>query len=351
MRGINAYHPTMVHTHRGLIEMRDIIPGDRVYEYGTSRQVTVLKAVFPEVDHLYKIEYVDKRTQIVMEHSAIFEGNSIVRIRDAFNLLQKVGPFLTYGDIKTFPIDFVGKRIYTRPFPDPLVAGALLTYGDYDDPYINLPSDRDGINDHFAHRYNLDYANYLEHGKVYFKFNGAPEDSRITWKEFFPSQNMFVTSRCFNDPLIPIEYQRASIADRWHYVQGAFEIGYSQKMFPNSVSIAHTSERRLEELQKMLWSLGIMSKISYDPSLEPSKERQYRLDLIGKFEGYPGFFYNVENIEHISNNDWDVPHPDRYIPFAISSIDYMTEGVVGNLILDRPRVVYTEGNFTPRVSI
>lgn len=351
MYSFDQYYPVMIHTNRGLLEIRDIMPGDCVYEYGTSRQVPVERLVFEEPRYLYGVKYTDRRTQHFTELDHVYDGVKSYKIPELHDYLKHHRNIRYFGEIKTFPIDF-GTKIQTELVPDPLVAGALLTHGDYDDPYMNLPMDREGINNHFAHRYNLDYANCIGENKVYYKFNGAPADSRITWKEFFPKYPMYLTTKCFHDELIPVEYQRASIMDRWHYVQGAFEIGFNKNMFPESVSITHKSERRLLEFQKMLWSLGIMSIVSYDPNLPLARGREFRLDLVGKFEGYPGFFYDVENIEHVSRNDYKPLHADRNIPFAIEGIWRMgRKGVVGNLILAEPKIVYTAGNFTPRVSI
>lgn len=351
MYRLNEYYPIRVPTQRGLLEMDAIRPGDEVFEFRTSKRIEVIGTSTCNPQDMYKITYSDGRSQVVCDEDRIWDGNKVWTPLELQVAIKHSHHDVISARIKLEPIDYLQGKIVNPVFPDPMIAGALIIYGDYDDPYINLPLDREGIDDHFSHRYNLNFGSVIGNNKVYYKFDGAPPDSLITWKEFFPKYDFYATSKCFEDPIIPDEYYRASIKDRWHFVQGAFSIGYSKDTFPKSVSVAHINEHRLEELQKMLWSLGIMSKITYDPNMISAHGRQYRLDVAGIYTDYPGFFYDAWMIQNVINANIrrNSVLTEPY-SFHIKSIEKLGRGWCSNIILKTSGIYYTE-NFTPRISL
>jgi hypothetical protein len=267
--------------------------------------------------------------------------------------------------------------------PDPYVAGALLIYGDQKDPYINLPSFTSAINTTLAHKYQLNYANERSaNGNFYFRYNGAPFDKLITWDEFFPNYTFSAKPGNLENPSdVPLEYHRSSIRDRIQFIQGVFDAGYDKTIFPNSCGIAHISGSKLLEVQKILWSLGILSTITYDQSIlcrmepdkisisEPTipstggnikvdisfkipssyKNKDYRLYVLGKNSIYPGMFYNVESIENLIQNKYK---SHKYFKFKleIKSIKFCDKISTRNILLNKPYMKYLTDNFLPKIS-
>ena len=45
---------------------------------------------------------------------------------------------------------------------------------------------------------------------------------------------MYVTSKDMRLPVIPSIYAKGSIKERIQFIRGAFDIGYSKKIFPNN---------------------------------------------------------------------------------------------------------------------
>lgn len=351
MLSLNEYIPIYVQSQKGVVPIDDLVFGDTLYEYGTGNELKVLSIGNSEQDMIYNVEYSDGRSQIYRAKDRVFTGNKIVEARDIFG---KEG----FPEISLRPIELFRSPV-TRPlYPDPCIAGALIIFGRYDTPYINLPLDRNGVNQLFAHKYNLDYADKLEDNTTFYAYNGADKSKPITWKEFFPYYDFYVRTRLQSSPLIPVEYTRSSINNREKFIRGVFDIGYNQDMFPDNVGIASNSEQRLEEVQKILWSLGVPSKISYDPNLPLDRGRIYRLDVIGKYDGYPGFFYDINNIRKQIRNDNVIKRPISDFKMKITRVGHVhsngcliTKGYLRNVVLNKPQALYVTDNFLPRVSL
>lgn len=296
------------------------------------------------------------------------------------------GRELDYFDKRPFKQNRINynHRVITPLYPDPYTAGALLIYGDQTDKYLNLPTGINIVNNILSHKYQLNYGGTVaENGNSYFRYNGDAPDKLITWEEFF--SNYTFTGKpqnCQNPPIVPLEYQRASISDRIKFIRGVFDMGYSDEYFKHSCGIAHTSREKLVEVQKMLCSLGIVSEIDYDQTMMctmvpaklststskldsnggnvdlelsfkvPStyKNRDYRLYVLGKYSSYPGFFYGIDSIENMISNDKKYK---KYLRFnlGIKSVESHGKGVMRSLILKEPNVSYTTDNFLPKLSV
>lgn len=349
MNGLNNHISTIVHTQRGDIPIEKINIGDVVYEYKSQKQLKVQGYAKSKVEQIYCIEYNDGRKTYVTLSDLIFTGKNIVKVKD--KIIDK--NIICYP-IEQTPVIFSNNKVNDVLFPDPYIAGVLITYGDYDDKYINLPLDRISANQLFAHKYNLDYAGKLGKNKVYFRWNDIPTEPNIeaiTWKEFFPRYDFYATSKNIIDDMIPIEYSQSSIQNRIQFIRGVFDIGYDLVMFPDSISIAHKHEFRLKEVQKILWSLGILSKVTYDPNLPSANERLYRLDVIGEYSRYPSLFYDINFIERVLENHYRIIYHDSTFQLNIESIYEFTNGYMTNLILDKQNAIYLVDNYLPKVSL
>lgn len=353
--------PVIVQTQRGNIPIDNLNVGDVVYSYESGRELEILG--FTNYDeNIYKVEYNDGRF-------SYNTGRELDRMKNM--------------SISQNYIDYNKKKIVNPLYPDPYIAGALLIYGDQTDPYLNLTTDNSNINNFFSNKYQLNYADEVsDNGKSYFRYNGDSVDKKITWEEFFSNYVLLGRQENTKDSsIVPLEYHRSSISDRLKFLRGVFDMGYDKELFPNGCGIAHTSKDNLLEVQKILWSLGILSTITYDQTVpclmkvdkistdtpmliddrvivnvniefkipENYKGRDYRLYILGKQSNYPGFFYNVDSIENMIGNSYKT---QKYLKFKlqIKSVKFQSKVRATNILLNKPYVAYLTDNFLPKIS-
>jgi len=342
-----TYQPTKVLTQRGIVEYNDLLPGDYVYEYGTSKRLEVQKVITP--DHhihnsIYRVIFTDGRVRYFQENDMVFTGTSIVPI-------ELVGRNPEIVNIKQHPLHY--RHRGEKPLdPDAYLAGAFIMFGSYDDKYINLPAYMTGINDVFAHKHSVEYADEpLTNNRVHFRYIGT--DKPITWKKFFDCNKNYITTKDMRIPIIPDIYSRATYKNRIQFVRGVFDAGYNKELFDdNTVGIVDKTDYRLIEFQRVLWSLGILSKVEFDPYIDPSNDNKYKLTIFGNEHGYPGFTYLLDSIEHLLDQDNKIIDYDNQFSVKVSSICRMNYyGYKKNLLLNKPNAIFLSDNFLPLVSM
>ena len=379
---MNLNDQIKVQTERGDVPIEQVTVGDVVYEYNTGRPYEVIDIV-EEDRMMYRAKYNDGR---IMYHS---EGE--------VDVLKSIVPSQEC-------IRF-GSRIANPLQTDAYTAGAFLVYGDRSDEYMNLPFDISCVNIHFGNLYNIEFDNTLPvDGKRYYRFKGSPVGSRIKWIEFFPNLNSGTIINATMDTssqnlgseggsvsvnidlhyygpnastnLIPLEYQHARIVDRMKFIRGVFEMGYNRLIFPNDCGIAHWDKKYLEEVQKILWSLGILSVIEYDEETasgyhpvittnvsqlesgggsvsvnieyKPNEGRFWQLYVVGKSAVEPGLFYNIETIENMLDSKF---RTWKYVKmkFQINSLTELEQHKTPRLIFRKPCLQYFTDNFLPKI--
>lgn len=316
----------IIQTQRGDIPLSNTNIGDIVYNYETGDELEIKGFTTSDIEDVYEAEYTDGRKAYYRYSELIYKG-----------------------DIQQYPIEYNKNRIVHPLTPDSYITGALIIYGKNDDKYLNLPLDRTAVNSLFAHKYQLNYGDKLGNNRVYFSYDGKSRDDLITWKEFFPDYLFYGRTKNPRNPIVPLEYRRASIDDRWQFIRGVFDMGFDEKLFPDSCSIGHESERSLLAVQEILWSLGILSTIIYDPNLLSLNKRgwEYRLDIQGNYNGYPGFFYDISSLEKMLKKQKII----QKFKLQLKSIKWYTRAYSSNIILEKPNMIYLTGNFLPRISI
>jgi len=346
MRKFEDYVPIIVQTRKGDVPIEDIHVGDIVYGFETGEEYEVQSVIDSFQDVVYEVTYNDGRVEYYREFELIYTGDTFINLATLFKQDDPLGN--ASMDLKPHQIDYTKNIVVESLSPDPYIAGALLIHGNRREKYLNLPLDRFAANQHFAHKYQLNYGNRLENNMVFFSYNGAPDDRLITWEEFFPNSIMDRTKDSF---LIPSEYQRASVDDRWQFIRGVFDIGYTKDMFLYGCGIANVSENRLTEVQKILWSLGVLSTITYDPRLPAARGREFRLDLQIDPNTYPRFFYYIDFIEDMILNEQRFVRRDPEFKLRFRSAKLYGRGYAKNLVLDKPQALYLTSNFLPRISV
>lgn len=343
MVGLNEEIRSRVLTPRGIVNKKDLVPGDKVYEYETNELLEVQDIVKLGPVSVWRVEYTDGRTDVFPITSNVFTGDNIIPLAEALKRGCR-----NFTHVEQHQVDFK-LGVQKKLFPDPYIAGALITYGNYDDPYINLPIDRDAANEEFAFKYGITYAEKVGKDCCYYTWNDSrPKDVPITWKEFFPEHTFYAKDRRIGDPIIPKEYKYASIKERTQMVTGIFDIGYDKYLNPDSVMINHKTEFRLREVQKLLWTLGIVSGITYDCTMRNG--RTYILRVHRTKEGWPGFFYNIDSICQMIENDYLISKSPLF-DLKVTKAVHVSTGYIYEIVLSKPNMLYLGANYLPRVSL
>lgn len=347
MNGLNRYVPIAVHTQRGILDTSELTPGDELIEYGSGRRLKVMGIEKVGPTAVWELTYSDGRMQYFNIIRNIFTGDMIISLIQALK-----GNATFFRDVKIYPVELLHKPAKESLNPDPYIAGALIMYGNYNDEFINLPLDRTSADQLFAHKYNLDHAAKLGDNTVYFRYNGTPDDMCIKWSEFFPNHDFFAKSRKMHVPLIPPEYEYGTLDERRRFISGVFDVGYTPEVFPDSLGIISRHEFRLRELQRMLWGMGVNSKIVYDPYIHFNfKHHYFKLQVVGDFERSTKFFYDINHIRRMIMGEkriiWKAPE----FTLKVTDARNYCVGYTYEPILSEPNLLYLDKNYLPRVSM
>lgn len=330
--GKNNYIHTYCITEYGMKNIKEINIGDKVYEYETGELIEV-QDIKRNADIINEVHYNDGRVNLI----ASFE-----KIPEDFNINA---------------LEFKGLK--TPLYPDANLAGAIFMYADLENDFVNLPLDLVNINNLFANKYKVQYANKLDDkNTAYFSFIDTP-DEVIKWKDLFSDYKFYSKEKNLWDPMIPTDYVYSSIKDRMQFVMGAFDMGYDSDRFNGQAAIFNTNEDMLKILQKILWSLGILSKVKYSPGWIDEDydrfhywkyKRFYELRLLDEKKNYPGMFYEIDNIDDIIiHDDWLYKFANNF-KLKVTEVKKYKTGFIDNLVFDKPRYFYTE-DYLPRLSL
>lgn len=366
MLSLNSYIPTVVHTSRGPKEITHLSPGDLLYEYKTGEYLRVEGTHFTTIPvNIYQADYSDGRSEIYSARDMIYNGEYIMHVDDLmkYRIFKEINCYELEYHLE-YPVEYGYGYTRRSPcveplFPDPYITGALLINGNYDSPYINLPDDRHSADQLFAHKYNLDFADKIGDGYNYYSFDGDDKSNMITWKDFFKNHDCYVTTGKITSPIIPSKYEFSDIGNRKKLIRGIFDVGYDPDLFPDSICITNKDEERLKVVQRILWSLGISSTIRFGTTNKlDSINRCYQLHVVGKYDGYPGFFYDISSIKKNLDNDNKLIYHTNQFEFKITNIGTVKrygaeilKGYIGNVILEKKNALYLTQNFIPRVSV
>lgn len=357
MRGINETIITRVITDKGIKKISDLSYGDILFEYETGRKLTFRNLVLsPNSQKLYEIKYSDGRSTIIGEDDLIRLPKGI--LIDIFNISRCDLP--TTYDLHTFE-GYIENRKEMKI--DPYSAGIFLIYGDFTRQEVNLPKDLFlHIDEGFMFRLGLKVDTYY---KDHVFFNKGEGSNIVMWDELFGSWidnniNSFLLTNNILDPIIPNEYMYGPSLVRKKMIRGIFDIGFNKESIFGNVNIAHHSEFYLEIVKRLLFSLGISSKIIYSPN----SKRQYELHITGPYSTYPGFFYQIyrikEFIEVQSMRERGPLINELREPFRIISVTPLrneanidiSNGFIENIkFIEGNHIPYVLENYLPRVSV
>jgi hypothetical protein len=342
--------PINILTERGIIPIEKTRAGDYVYEYNTGKRLEVKNIIDLDIDDIYEITFSDHRKSYSYFDDFVYLGNYTTTLKKFVRNISYVKDFgyenIRYGNIIQFPIEYEKSKIKSPLTPDPYIAGVLLIYGNYNSKHINIPNNLN-IPGFLFFKYNLEYGSVFEENNMTFIKNKDASEKNITWEEFFPSYKFYAKSHDNNDPIIPDEYMFGSINDREQFIRGIFDIGSYLNTYKDFVGISHSEETMLKEVQKVLWSLGILSTISYNPNYETGN-RVYHLKIEGQYENYPGLFYDINKIEKSIENRFKYREDFK---MNLKDIKWRCMGYITNIVLEKPNMYYITENFLPKISL
>lgn len=327
-------------SHRGIIDADQVVPGDYLYEYGTSKMLEIKYIDVRHHEKLYDMRYSDNRIEKVGESEKILFGDKI------YNVWDIPGKVKEYIPMRRYVVDF-GKLIPPVK-PDSYSAGAILGYGTIADVFISIPADKIKVLDHILYVNGWDV--YPEAADViYFQELGTSD--KLTWKDVFKCgtrpMDMFMINYHINSPIIPDEYRVNTPEERVKFIRGVFDTGYSKDINPDKISITHYDDIRLKTIQRMLWALGIMSFIH-------SSNGIFQLDIIGPEQDYAGFFYDIENRARMINTDYDVykcdPTFELYLESVMRSL-MCSDETCYYFETEKPHAIYYSDQYLPRVAL
>ena len=307
MKGLNNEYLFKVLTDKGNKSINNVNIGDKLYEYGTGNLLEV-KDLVKVSGPVHMIFYSDGRHGFYLQNQYIYNGNIMLLLDDIIsNKASKSSHIIQYQ------IDFNSDKVVNPLFPDPYVAGALFAYADYENENISIPlyfkqSDEFWVNltDEIIPADAIDKSDVPS---IYFIYNGDLSETPITWDKLFPNYKFYAKDGD-GYPIFPIEYERGSIKDRNKFIRGIFDMGYIKEIFPDgTVGIVGRNDKILKEIQKILWSIGVISIIKYDSLLYKMRGYEYKLELTGDYRMYPGLFNNINNIENTIMNETSTLYP------------------------------------------
>lgn len=325
-------------TQRGIVDVRDAVPGDFLYEYGTNNMIEIKDIILKDEWSRFSAHYSDGRTEEYGNDELIYFGGKMYKPYQVANMI-----FSKCQPIELYSVGFGEKKVLAPLDPDPYAAGALLGYGDFNNEYMNLPYKKTCVVDGICNKYGIECIGD-EDSTVYFRYKGSEE--LIKWIDFFHYEFILNTVK---GPLFPKEYVYSRFEDRVQFIRGLFDMGYSKTVTPDTVSLTMNDDIKIKSVQRILWSLGILCNIQYING-------KFQLDVIGKDEDYPGFFYDINNIGNIANTDnvcyKTNPKFYLYIEHVFTSLmkPYPNDPIY-YIYTDKPNRIYWSDQFLPRVTM
>ena len=160
------------------------------------------------------------------------------------------------GEVKRKPIDY---------YLDPYVLGSLLGNGSFRMQHVVYSSNDKEQVSYISELLNLPYIkdkskNYNYYFKIGTMNNG--NNKRLQVKDALQEVPELINKKS-GDKFIPDIYKYGSIEQRWSLIQGLFDTdGTIQNSSRYNVSYSTTSKQLAEDVQEVLWSLGIMTSIN-----------------------------------------------------------------------------------------
>lgn len=341
-------------TKRGVLPVSKLNIGDYVYDFITGNAIEVNGIEKTEKTDAYIVTYTDKRSMQLLNSDKMFTGELVMPLDDIIVKINLAAGINTiFVPLIQHRLEF-DKNTVKAPIvnPDPYTAGIFYAYGDFNDKYANLP-----ITLHEAERMFLDQYNYRLNGlggagRVYFCRPNT--DYPLLWEELFADGFQYELwydkeVRVARD--IPDRFVYGTVKERIQFISGIFDAGFQPEFFEDSVGIVGNNTHILQEVQKMLWSLGVISTVTFDPNLHIFNGIDYKLQIFKSEEKFPIFLYNIDKINRVLDQSNIMGKGDAILPIIPQKISKVGKAYSYNVILDKPNRLFLTANYLPKVSI
>ena len=293
---IDDDEPVPVYTEDGSVYMKrngDLVVGDLVFN--RAGKPVVVTGVFPQgVQDVYEVELTDGRVLRVGDghlwtyRSRFGNGAKKWKVADTKTLMEKYqrkyyNPGRTAHNIKfVIPMNQAVEWPEARYDLDPYVVGAFIGNGCLTESTLSFSSNDEETVQRIAGLIGADgyrkcsgsftwYFSVPETKPLFRKDTVGKSNLRLKWfttEYVFASVSELVGLRS-PERFIPEAYKHGSVEQRWALVRGLFDTDGHIGSVPSdgtpgryNLHYNSASERLVKDLQEVLWSLGISSRIS-----------------------------------------------------------------------------------------
>lgn len=342
----NDYADYSVLTNRGIVSINDVNIGDYVYEFNTGRKIMVKGLEQSDLAPVYQVIYNDGRSKFFLENQMIYTGKMVCMVDEAAKMKHE-----EFGSINPKRIEFDQNPVIEGL--DPYTMGMLYAFGDFTDTLVNLPISGNQASRLLSEKYTFIDVGEIGHEKCCFRYHDSYKN--ITWRELLNFGDDVVPAEFLKD--IPYAYMYTTVKNRIQFITGIFDFGFDyDTVFRKSVGIIGNDLNRLQEIQRMLWSLGVVSCSDYNRNMSILTGINYMLSIYPTAEnnGYPKFFYNVEKINRFLTEDNAIDNA-QVQNFEVKPKFFKRIGTrkkwAYNLVLEEPQAIFITKNYLPHVSV
>ena len=320
-----------IFTDRGIMREKDVVIGDKLYEYISSRFLTVIGYNALPVKRLFKGTFDDGRETIFTDRDIFYIGDrQKITPLEMESMVTIKKPILVHHNVVNF------KSKILNPDIDFYAAGAFIGCGDTTDDKINILTKKASkINDYVKQMYGYE-ASIIKEDRIYYTH---PYDGHyITYNEFFDSLDLELY-------LCSEPYKRVL------FLRGVMDAIYVKDNSPDYINFiipeSKDYERMVYWIRQILFSMGVHNRL-YE------YEGKKRLTILGEFRDYPGLFYDDIKIKNMIYTD-QVVYNKRSSIYKYKLIKVEEQEVPNdlfdiNFLLNKHHAQYVSEDFLPRVS-
>lgn len=341
-------------TPRGDIPIKNIRPGDYVYNYLTN-EVKEVKDVKRVADRCFSVIYSDGRILSCLNSDLVLDGGEII-------------------DMETFKYHISNqsiKDLFTRIYyfncdetpRNAALIGALYTYGDWSKNNINLPITPSKAYELYGDTYEYKLMKHkIGDNDLFTEFINPTLEGFMNTSLFWTNKikytdvfyrEYFTEIYDKEKRTIPKRYMYGSYKTRNQFMNGVVDMGKHFFTEAGELTIYCGNKYIVKELQKMLWSMGIISTSIYSPGHSKIFGYDYNITIRKRGNKVPEFIYNIQDIKDINNKQNQKNYefiPDfKVVPVMIKEMPNMI--MTYNIMLDKPNQPFLLSNFMPKISL
>lgn len=293
-------------TSRGILDTRELVAGDYVYDAMTGEPIEVITTIKSGPDSIYRISYTDGRSYLYhrdqfvvtefhpdvchdgMKYPTQTSAHKVDSLTELSFKLKKA--------IDQFPLELKCSFNQWPLISDNYFIGPLLMFGDHTDVYVKLYSTQTSRDTNYINYILTHYSNSIKlvddrDGSIqFFHKNG----DRMTWCELLRLENL-------SESTIPqriADYVYDSKDHRMQLIKGIFDFGFSRELTHANVAIDGRSDyARMKSFRSVLNSVGVTAHfmsdrfrksmvMTVDNGNIPISDLFGDIDLIGEFANY-----------------------------------------------------------------